>query len=521
MTFRSRYPDVDAPAVTVTEFVLGASDQADDRIALVDGVTARSITYADLRHQVRRIAAGLSSLLRKGDVVALWAPNIPEYAVVFHAVVSVGAILTTINPICTAEEAAVQLTDSGARLLVTTAALIDRARQAVGRVEQVVSLLTLDYVPGVQSFSAIAVDRDPPPIAIDPAVDVAVLPYSSGTTGLSKGVMLTHRNLVVNLVQIDAMETQPLPALVGVLPFFHIYGMNVIMNLGLRRRATVVTLPRFELEAFLRALQAWHVPLVHIVPPIALMLAKHSLVDTVDLRSVRTVFSGAAPLGADLSAQLRDRLGVTVRQGYGLTETSPAVYYTPPEGERDGTCGVLVPSTESRIVSTTTGEDLPAGQAGEVLLRGPQVMKGYWNNPEATASTLDADGWLHTGDIGVVDDDGYLTIVDRVKELIKVKGYQVAPAELEALLLEHPEIDDAAVIPVPDEESGEVPKAYVVTRGLVSETDVMAFVAPRVAPYKRIRRVEFIDVIPKSPSGKILRRLLVARERASRPRIDT
>jgi len=515
MSFRSQYANAEIPPVSLTQFVLGGRHDDDSRPALVDAATGRSLTFGGLRARVRSVAAGLSERIGKADVVAIWAPNVPEYAVVFHAVLSIGAVLTTINPAYTSEEAAYQLRDANARLLVTTAALAPRALAAIEATGMTIPVVTIDEVPGLPTLDSLAVDADPPQVAIDPAVDLAVLPYSSGTTGLAKGVMLTHRNLVANLQQVNAIEVPDLPALVGVLPFFHIYGMTVIMNLGLLRRATIVTLPRFELEAFLQVLQDWPIPLVHIVPPIAVALAKHPAVDRYDLSGVKWLFSGAAPLGAELTVALRARLGVTTRQGYGLTETSPAAYYTPPEAARDGKAGVLVPNTECRIVCTETGRTLEQHQPGEVWIRGPQVMKGYWKNPEATAATIDADGWLHTGDIGVVDDEGYLTLVDRLKELIKVKGYQVAPAELEALLLEHPQIADAAVIPVTDDEAGEVPKACVVARGPLTASQVTDFIAPRVAHYKRIRHVEFIDAIPKSPSGKILRRVLVERERAS------
>jgi acyl-CoA synthetase (AMP-forming)/AMP-acid ligase II len=515
MLFRSRYPEADIPPVSLTEFVLGARDAADGRPALVDGATGRSLSYGDLRTQVRRVSAGLSGRVRKSEVVAIWAPNVPEYAVVFHAVISLGAVLTTINPAYTSQEAAFQLRDANAVLLITTAALSPRALEVVEGSGAAIGVITIDEAPGLTSLASLAIDADPPHVAIDPAVDTAVLPYSSGTTGLAKGVMLTHRNLVANLQQINAIEAPDLPTFAGVLPFFHIYGMTVIMNFGLMRRATIVTLPRFELEAFLKVLQDWPIPLAHIVPPIAVALAKHPAVDRYDLRGVKWLFSGAALLGAELTAALRTRLGLTTRQGYGLTETSPAAYYTPPGAERDGKAGVLLPCTECRIICTETGRDLESGQPGEVLIRGPQVMKGYWNNPQATAATIDPDGWLHSGDIGIVDDEGYLTVVDRLKELIKVKGYQVAPAELESLLLEHPQIADVAVIPVADDEAGEVPKAYVVARGPLTASDVTDFIAPRVAHYKRIRHVEFIESIPKSPSGKILRRVLVERERAS------
>jgi acyl-CoA synthetase (AMP-forming)/AMP-acid ligase II len=515
MPFRSPHPDVVIPSVPLTDYVLGTRDGHRDRPALVDGVSGRTITFGALADGVRRLAAGLSRRgVRQGDVVAIWSPNLPEYAVVFHAVSRIGAILTTANPVYTAEELAFQLRDAGARLLVTTGALLERARKAVAATGRAVEIVTIDAVDAVPSLEAIAIDADPPTVTIDPANDVVVMPYSSGTTGLPKGVMLTHRNLVANLAQIDALETQDLRAFVGVLPFFHIYGMVVIMNLALLRRATSVTLPRFDLEAFLRVLQDWPIALAHIVPPIAVALAKHPTVDRYDLSNLRWLFSGAAPLGRQLTEAVEARLRVRVRQGYGMTEASPATHYTVPEGDRAGKIGPLMPNTEGRVVDPETGADLGPGQAGEVWVRGPQVMKGYLNNPEATARTVTADGWLRTGDIGIVDDDGYLEIVDRLKELIKVKGFQVAPAELEALLLTHPNIADAAVIPVKDDESGEVPKAVVVVREPMSAEAVMVFVAEHVAHYKRVRHVAFATSIPRSASGKILRRVLVAQERA-------
>jgi acyl-CoA synthetase (AMP-forming)/AMP-acid ligase II len=296
---------------------------------------------------------------------------------------------------------------------------------------------------------------------------------------------------------------------VGVLPFFHIYGMTVIMNLALRYGATIVTMPRFDLEQFLRLHQDHGATRSYVVPPIALALAKHPLVDQFDLSTLDTVMSGAAPLSAELTEAAARRLGCTVMQGYGLTETSPVTHISPRERNKPGTVGVLTPNTEAKVIDLDSGDEVPTGERGELCVRGPQVMTGYLNNPEATAAMIDQDGWLHTGDIAVVDDEGYFSIVDRVKELIKYKGFQVAPAELEALLLEHPQITDAAVIGRPDEEAGEIPVAYVVAEGL--EVDmVMQYVSDRVAPHKRVRVVRFIDKIPKSASGKILRRELVA-----------
>jgi acyl-CoA synthetase (AMP-forming)/AMP-acid ligase II len=514
MVFRSPFPAVTIPDMPLTDFVLADALAYRDRPALVDGPTGRGISYGELLEGIRRLAAGLAARgAAKGTVVAIYAPNVPEYAVVFHAVMRLGAVLTTVNAAYTPQELTFQLQDSGARVLITTAALFARAREAVAATGQAVEIFTIDRTEGVLALDDVALDADPPPVAIDPAQDVAVLPYSSGTTGLPKGVMLTHRNLLANLVQIDAIESAEIRALVGVLPFFHIYGMVVVMNLGLLRGATCVTLPKFDFEMFLRVLQDWPIALAHIVPPIAVALAKHPLVDQYDLSRVNWLFSGAAPLGPQLTDAVQTRLGVRVRQGYGMTEASPATHYTVPGADRAGKIGPLMPCTEGRMVDPETGRDVGVGHSGEVWVRGPQVMKGYLNNPEATARTVDADGWLHTGDIGIVDEDGYLEIVDRLKELIKVKGFQVAPAELEAVLLKHPNIADAAVIPVLDGDCGEVPKAYVVAREPMSPEAVMAFVEEHVAHYKRLRYVDFTDAIPKSPSGKILRRVLVQQEK--------
>ncbi len=358
----------------------------------------------------------------------------------------------------------------------------------------------------------LAEDAAPPEIDVDPATDLAVLPYSSGTTGLPKGVMLTHRNLIANVLQID--ETFDLgeeDVLIGVLPFFHIYGQSVIMNLGLRSGATVVTMPRFDLEQFLGLIGEHGVTLAYVVPPIALALAKHPAVEGADVSSLRLIMSGAAPLGAELSNAVSTRLGVPTIQGYGMTETSPVTHVSPIEPEliKGGSIGLPVPGTESRLVDPDSGKD---GTRGELWIRGPQVMAGYLNNEEATRNTIDPDGWLHTGDIAEIDEDGYYAIVDRLKELIKYNGFQVPPAELEAILITHPAIADCAVIGVPDEEAGELPKAFVVVSGEVTDDEIMAFVAEQVSPQKKVRLIERIEQIPKSAAGKILRRQLAGKQ---------
>jgi acyl-CoA synthetase (AMP-forming)/AMP-acid ligase II len=306
--------------------------------------------------------------------------------------------------------------------------------------------------------------------------------------------------------------------LIAVLPFFHIYGLTVLMNVGLSSGATVVTMPRFDLEQFLTVLQDQKITRAYVAPPIVLALAKHPLVDKFDLSTLTGILSGAAPLDADLADACANRLGCDVKQGYGMTELSP-VSHAMPDGVAmpAGSVGVALPNTESRLVAVETGEDAAAGEPGELWVRGPQVMRGYLNNDEATAATIDSDGWLHTGDVAVVDEQGAFYIVDRVKELIKYKGYQVAPAELEALLLGHPKIADAAVIGVQDEEGGEIPKAFVVVVSgqEITAEEVMAHVEAHVAPHKKVRAVEFIDAIPKSASGKILRKDLRARGAAT------
>jgi acyl-CoA synthetase (AMP-forming)/AMP-acid ligase II len=306
--------------------------------------------------------------------------------------------------------------------------------------------------------------------------------------------------------------------MIGILPFFHIYGMIVVMSLALSKGATVVSMPRFDLEQFLSIVEKYKVTFAPLAPPIVLALAKHPLVDKFNLSSLRLIISGAAPLGADVEKACADRLGCFVTQGYGMTESSPVLHFRPmPEGkEKLGSIGQIAPNTEVMVTDVSTREPLGPNQEGEIWARGPQVMKGYLNNPAATASTVDREGWLRTGDIGYVDGDGYFYIVDRLKELIKYKGYQVAPAELEAVLLSHPAVADAAVIGVADEEAGEAPKAFVVLKGEASADELMTYVAGRVAPYKRLRSLEFIQQVPKSASGKILRRILVDQERAKR-----
>ena len=525
MISKSKSPDVRVPDVPITEYVLRHAGRLGDKPALIDGPTGRTLTYRQLSEGVKRAAAGLAKRgFKKGDVFAIYSPNLPEYAVILLAVASVGGINTTANPLYTADELAKQLRDSRARFLVTVPPFLDKAQEAAKKsgIEEVFVFGTAE---GATPFAdLLQAGGEPPAVRINPGEDLVVLPYSSGTTGLPKGVMLTHRNLVANLCQCEGMENfegfVDSDVTMAFLPFFHIYGMVVIMMLGLAAGGTIVMMPRFDLQEFLGLVQKYRVTILPLVPPVVLGLVKHPAVAQFDLSSVRLVFSGAAPLGEEMARELARKLKCPVVQGYGMTEASPVTHLSPTRNApmKPGSAGCVVPNTEVKIVDIVTGEEVSQGKDGELLIRGPQIMKGYLNQPGETAACLDREGWYHTGDVGYVDGDGFFFIVDRTKELIKYKGMQVAPAELEALLVTHPAVLDAAVVRRADEEAGEVPKAFVVlkpddaSRATPAE-DIMGWVGERVAPHKRIRHLEFIDQIPKSASGKILRRVLMDRDK--------
>jgi acyl-CoA synthetase (AMP-forming)/AMP-acid ligase II len=515
--FKSPHPDVVIPDVALTPFVLGKADRLGDKVAIVEAGTGRSYTYKQIADGVHRLAAGLHARgFRKGDVLAIMSPNLPEYPIAFHGVATAGGVNTTLNPTYTADEIAFQLNDSRARLLITIPPLVGKAKEAAAK-SKVEEIIVFGEAEGAVPFASLLVEGEVPEVHVDPATDLVALPYSSGTTGFSKGVMLTHRNLVANLVQTSAcLEISEDEKFMAFLPFFHIYGMTVIMNQGLYHGVTLVSMPRFELEPCLQAVQDYRVTRFFLVPPIVVLLAKHPAVDKYDLSSVKRAFSGAAPLDADTAQAASDRIGCRLSQGYGLTETSP-VSHIVSDNEKavPGSVGSTVPNTECKIADVASGTVLGRNEDGEIWIRGPQVMKGYLNNDAATRSSIDADGFFHTGDIGHIDDHDRYFIVDRLKELIKYKGFQVAPAELEALLLSHPNIADVAVIGVLDEEGEEVPKAFVVLKEPQDPNEIMEFVAARVAPHKKIRRVEVVDQIPKSPTGKILRRILRDREKAA------
>lgn len=519
MIYGSPYPAITIPDVTLAQFVLRRAAELGDAPALVDGPSGRTLSFKQVAGGARLVASALAKRdFGKGDVFGIWMPNIPEYAIPFLAVSMLGGINTTINSLYTPDEANYQLSDTGAKYLVTIPQFMDRA-VAAAKGTGVQEIFVMGEAEGATPFTTLMRgDGQLPEVSIDPMRDLVVLPYSSGTSGRPKGVMLTHSNLIAQIEQANATGIfQEGDVTIGVLPFFHIYGMALTLLLALANGSKTVTIPRFDLELFLQVMDQYEVTVASLVPPIVVALAKHPLVDKYNLSKLRTITSGAAPLGGELEVACARRLNCLVLQGYGMTEVSAASHINPgdPDKIRHGSVGWVVSGMESKIADLNTGQGLPPNEKGEVCMRGPNRMIGYLNNPEATAQTIDAEGWLHSGDIGYADEDGYFYIVDRVKELIKYNAYQVAPATLEAALLTNPNISDCAVIAYQHPELGEVPKAFVVARNPMTADEVMMYVAERVAPFEKVRVVEFIDAIPKSASGKILRRVLVEKDRAA------
>jgi 4-coumarate--CoA ligase len=507
---KSPLPDVPIRRISITERLFEGLQTSAKRVILIDGPSGTSYTGAALEDRIRRFAGGLAAEgVGPGTVVGILAPNHPDYVVAFHGAALAGATITTLNPTYTAPEASHQLRDSGATLLITIPQFLETAK-AASEGTKVREIITIGRVDGHRSLDDLLSSPLAAQVLVDLETHVLALPYSSGTTGLPKGVMLSHQNMVVNVDQgLRLLDVAPDEATVAFLPFFHIYGMNVLMNTYLAHGAALVTMPRFDLEALLRHIQTHRTKRLFVAPPVAIALAKHPMVSDFDLSALKVVMSAAAPLGADVAGAVAARLGCAVIQGYGMTELSPLTHVVPHERPKPGAVGVSAPNTSVRIVNPETLEDSPDGEEGEVWVSGPQVMLGYLNRPDATAAMMHGP-WLRTGDLGVVDEDGYLFIRDRLKELIKVKGFQVAPAEVEAELLGLSGIADAAVIGVPDDEAGERPMAFVVRQAgaPISESEIVEALRPRLASYKVPTRIAFIDAIPKSASGKILRRVL-------------
>ncbi|CAM0947332.1 unnamed protein product [Alopecurus aequalis] len=524
VVFRSTLPDIAIPDhLPLHDYVFERLAERRDRACIIDGATGETLTLGDVHRQSRRVAAGLHSLgVRHGSTVMLLLPNCVEFALAFLASSRLGAVTTTASPLHTPPEIAKQVAASGATVVVTEPAFVAKVRDlTLAGVVTVVA--TGDGAEGCASFADLraADDSALPEAPIDVANDVVALPYSSGTTGLPKGVMLSHRGLVTSVAQLVDGDNPNLhfredDVVLCVLPMFHVYSLHSILLCGMRAGAALVIMKRFETLKMLELVERHGITIAPLVPPIVVEMAKSDAMDRHDLSSVRMVISGAAPMGKELQDIVHAKLpNAVLGQGYGMTEAGPVLsmcmaFAKEPSPVKSGACGTVVRNAELKIVDPETGLCLRRNQPGEICIRGRQIMKGYLNNPDATAETVDKDGWLHTGDVGFVDDDDEIFIVDRLKELIKYKGFQVAPAELEAMLIAHPNIADAAVVPMKDDASGEVPVAFVVGAD-ITEDEIKQYVAKQVVFYKRLHKVFFVSSIPKAPSGKILRKDLRAK----------
>lgn len=539
--FRSKLPNIYIPNhLPLHKYCFENISQFSTRTCLINSATGATYTYTDVELAAKRIALGLRKLgIKHRDVIMLLLPNSPEFVFAFLGASFRGAISTTANPFYTSSEITKQAKASNVKLIVTQSCYVDKIKRYAE--ENGVKIVCTDIsslLPdGCLSFAELSLttsqldeknccyddDYLSDSVKILPG-DVVALPYSSGTTGLPKGVMLTHKGLVTSVAQQVDGENPNLyfhseDVIMCVLPLFHIYSLNSILLCGLRVGATILIMQKFEIKGLMELVEKYRVTIAPFVPPIVLAIAKSPLVDEYDLSSIRMIMSGAAPMGKELEDTVRSKLpNAILGQGYGMTEAGPVLSmclaFAKQKFEvKSGSCGTVVRNAEMKIVDTNTGAPLPRNHAGEICIRGDQIMKGYLNNPKSTEETIDKEGWLHTGDIGYVDDDDQVFIIDRLKELIKYKGYQVAPAELEAMLISNPNIIDAAVVPMKDEVAGEVPVAFVVRANgnNISEDEIKQYISQQVIFYKRINRVFFTGKIPKAPSGKILRKDLRAK----------
>ncbi|XP_061369289.1 4-coumarate--CoA ligase 2 [Gastrolobium bilobum] len=527
--FKSKLPDIPiSNHLPLHTYCFEKLSEFADRPCLIVGSAAKTYTYAETHLFSRKIAAGLSNLgIHKGDVIMILLQNCAEFVFSFIAASMIGAVATTANPFYTSAEIFKQFTASKSKLIITQAMYVDKLRQHEDmKLGEDFKVITVDDPPeNCLHFSVISEgnENEVPEVEINPD-DAVALPFSSGTTGLPKGVILTHKSLTTSVAQQVDGENPNLylnteDVLLCVLPLFHIFSLNSVLLCALRAGSAVLLMHKFEIGTLLDLIQRYRVTVAMVVPPLVLALAKNQMVAEFDLSSIRLVLSGAAPLGKELEEALRNRVPQAVLgQGYGMTEAGPVLsmclgFAKQSIPTKSGSCGTVVRNAELKVVDPETGSSLGYNQPGEICIRGQQIMKGYLNDEKATATTIDAEGWLHTGDVGYIDDDDEIFIVDRVKELIKFKGFQVPPAELEGLLVSHPSIADAAVVPQKDVAAGEVPVAFVVrSNGFdLTEETVKEFIAKQVVFYKRLHKVYFVHAIPKSPAGKILRKDLRAK----------
>ncbi|KAL9616469.1 MAG: hypothetical protein Q9160_008664 [Pyrenula sp. 1 TL-2023] len=547
MPTQSSFPELKIPDVDIWTFLFERTDREypDDKVIYEDANSPRTYTYAEVKSTAQAFGLGIRSLWdwKRNDVLALYTPNCIDTPPIIWGTHWAGGIVSPANPGYTVAELTYQLKDSGAKAIVTQAPFLKNAQEAaknVGIAEDRIILIgderdssgrfkhftSVRNISGTQRYRRVKI--------ANPAKDLAFLVYSSGTTGVPKGVMLSHRNVVSNTLQGDSVEGRNFSWKGGpdgkgdkslaMLPFFHIYGLTCILHASVYQGMYTVILPKFSIEAFCSLVQKHRITFVFVVPPMVLLLAKHECVSKYDLSSIRMMNSGAAPLTKELVEANFKRTSTKVKQGYGLSETSPTTH-SQLWGDWDtkiGSVGKLMPNMQAKYMTpsseTSDGEPVEkaAGEAGELYLKGPNVFLGYWKKPAETRDCLSEDGWFRTGDVGYQDKEGNFFITDRVKELIKYKGFQVPPAELEGYLVEHPFVDDVCVVGVESASLGtEVPRAYIVRKGGLDavregETkEVRQWLDGRVANHKKLRGgVKFVAEVPKSAAGKLLRRML-------------
>lgn len=519
------------PEISLYDFFMERTAGHDDLVALV--FFGNEITFGETRSRIDRFAAALYSLgIRKGDRVALMLPNCPHYVYSYYACMKLGAVVVQVNPLYTPSELEFILKDSGAKIFIGADAVFasfQAIREKVKLEHIIVARMLWTDVDGEVTWfdDLLELDLPEPGIAaVDPREDLAVFQYTGGTTGFPKAVMLTHYNLLCNVIQIREWLDEWIDEKFGreiiqyygiaILPFFHSYGMTCVMNVGLTMPAGQVLVPRFDIDALLSLISQYKPALLPAVPTVYIAIANHPDVDKHNLDAIEICNSGAAPMPVDMMARFEERTGSKMLEGYGLSEASPVTHCNPLSGTRKaGSIGMPYPDTDCRIVDIETGtEDLSPGEAGELLIKGPQVMKGYWNRPEETAEAL-RDGWLYTGDIARMDDDGYFYIVDRKKDMVITGGYNVYPREVDEVLFEHPAVAEAVSIGKADPYFGEVIKSYLVLREgeSVSAEEIIEFCRKKLAKFKVPREIEFRTELPKSAIGKVLRRTLAEEEK--------
>ncbi|XP_042213614.1 4-coumarate--CoA ligase-like [Homarus americanus] len=520
----SQYPGFELPSGgNLTSYVLRNSSRWADKTATECAVTGRGYTYSQLVDRIARWGGMLTKLgIEKGDVVAVMMHNYPEYPIVILGATAIGAVVSTVNVSYTPGEVHGQLEDCGATLVVGDTLTEKTLAQAITlcKTPSVVVINGPSSASGALDLQQIIEDTSVPfadPLEVFKE-DVAVMPYSSGTTGKSKGVLISH-HATISSMHIAAnpnffwgSETTDCnqESILCYLPFYHAYGLVPIMMVWLQMGAKLVCVPWFDPNTFVRDISQHKVKYLHMVPTILNFLNHSPTVTPEAMASVKAVMCSAAPTAPPAAATFKDRLGGNIffQESFGMTEAG-LVCNTAKGRERLGSCGHLLPHLSAKVIDTVTGEELPPNQDGEICFKSPASLSGYLNNPAATAETIDSEGWIHSGDIGSFDEEGFFRIVDRTKEFIKVKGNQVAPSELEGLILQHPNVVEVGVVGVPDDRLGEVPRAYVVTSAPTTQTEIKEFVEPKLALFKRLAGgVIFINEIPKTATGKLLRKEL-------------